>query len=137
MKKRCFFLLAVCTTCFASVQTLNSQSTSTTSARTYTNVDYETWIRKYNNRPYRNHRKTDGLIITAGALRALLPSNDTTKFALLFARYPKGHTEEKKRRVTLLIKKSISRGLNKFDSEYSDVGARVDLCPQPENCALE
>jgi len=104
---------------------------SSSQTRNFTNEDWREMVDNYDGL-FRNHKKTDGIIIDPKKLLDIVNRFPGKKTTLLYARYPKGTVVKgKKGRVTLVLR--IQNGNNINDEEYIDMGGDA-LCPEPE-CA--
>lgn len=102
---------------------------SASPARIFTNDDWIEMVDNYDGL-FRNHKKTDGVIIDPKRLLDIVNKYSGKRTTLLFARYPRGYiVNGKKGRVTLVLR--IMNSNNIKEDEYIDMGGDDGLCPEP------
>ena len=80
----------------------------------------------------RNHKKSDGMLISADELTQILQSYQGQTIGLVFARYLKGDpSDSRSKRATLLLK-TFPNGIKSLPV-YRDLG-KGRICPEPQNC---
>jgi hypothetical protein len=96
--------------------------------RDFTNNDWKEMIDNYDGL-FRNHKKTDGVVLNSQKLLNALSKYPGKKVAILFARYPRDYeVNGKKGRVTLVL--YVQNEQDKTKDHFEDLGGE-DLCPPP------